>query len=125
MSAEFRLTNSPNEQINWIISLNEATPELKAKLKEALTIKSKLDVTRRDIGNVERRVQTISKDQDRLRLNLREMPKESDAYKTYLKKFDEQEKEMTTLHDRLKNLQTQEEADRAGFENYLINLNVE
>ena len=125
VTAEFRLTNSQDDQINWIISLNEASPELKAKLKEALSVKGKWDVTRRDIQNVDRRVQTISKDQERLRQNLREMPKESDAYKTYLKKFDEQEKEMTTLHERLKNLQTQEEADRAAYEGYLGNLTIE
>jgi septal ring factor EnvC (AmiA/AmiB activator) len=90
-----------------------------------MSIKGRWDVTRREITNVERRIQTISKDQDRLRQNLREMPKESEAYKTYLKKFDDQEKEMTSLHEKLKNLQTQEEADRAAFETFLANLTVE
>ena len=122
---QFTLTNSGDEQIRWFISLNEASPELKAKLKEALEIKSKWDGTRREIQNVDRRINTITQDQNRLRQNLREMPKEAEAYKTYLKKFDEQEKEMTSLHDKLKNLQTQEEADRAGYENYLANLTVE
>jgi hypothetical protein len=122
---QFILTNSGDEQIRWFISLNEASPELKAKLKQALEIKGKWDGTVREIQNIQRRINTITQDQNRLRQNLREMPKEAEAYKTYLKKFDEQEKEMTSLHEKLKNLQTQEEADRAGYENYLATLTVE
>src|SRR5262245_28691728 len=121
----FVLTNAPDNQIRYFISLKEASEGLKGKLTEALSIKGKWDATRRDIGNVERRIQTITQDQNRLRQNLREMPKEAEAYKTYLKKFDDQEKEMDTLHTKLKTLQTQEETERKNYEDYLSNLTIE
>ena len=60
-------------------------------------MKGAWDATRAEIQNVERSIQTITTDQTRLRQNLREMPREAEAYKTYLKKFDDQEKEMDVL----------------------------
>ena len=56
---------------------------------------------------------------------LREMPREAEAYKTYLKKFDDQEKEMDTLHTKLKTLHTQEETERKSYEGFLANLTIE
>jgi hypothetical protein len=68
------------------------------------------------------RIQTITNDQNRIRQNLREVPKESEAYKRYLTKFDEQEKEMDSLHSQLKQLQEQEHAKRVTYETFLQNI---
>src|SRR5262249_56088650 len=43
--------------------------------------------------------------QDRLRKNLREMPKEAAAYQRYLQKFDDQETEIEKLQKQVKDLQ--------------------
>ena len=43
----------------------------------------------------------------------------------WLKKFDEQEKEMDALHTKLKDLHTQDEAERKTYETFLFNLNVD
>ena len=122
---QVQLTNNADDQIRYFISLNEASPALKEKLQEALKEKAKWDSARQEIGNIERRIQTISTDQARIRQNLREVPKESEAYGTYLKKFDEQEKEMTSLHENLKKLQEQEAKLRAAYDTFLVNISVE
>jgi hypothetical protein len=120
--ASITLTNGQENQIRFFLSLNEATPELKAKLTEALGLKAKWDDVVREIQKVNTRIQTITADQNRIRQNLREVPKEAEAYKRYLAKFDEQEKEMDALHSQLKQLQEQEHAKRVTYENYLSNI---
>jgi hypothetical protein len=120
--ASITLTNGQENQIRFFLSLNEATPELKAKLTEALALKGKWDDVVREIQKVNTRIQTITADQNRIRQNLREVPKEAEAYKRYLAKFDEQEKEMDSLHSQLKQLQEQEHAKRVTYENYLSNI---
>lgn len=120
-----QLTNNADDQIRYFLSLNEVSPALKAKLQEAMKQKAQWDGSRQEIGDVERRIKTISDDQTRIRQNLREVPKESEAYKTYLQKFDEQEKEMTSLHEGLKKLQGQEATLRAAYDNYLVNITAE
>ena len=95
---------------------------MKAKLNDALGLKSKWDDSRREINNVNVRIQTITTDQNRVRQNLREVPKDSEAYTRYLKKFDDQEKEMDTLHAKLKTFQEQENATRIAYETFLRNI---
>jgi hypothetical protein len=120
--ASITLTNGQENQIRYFISLNEASAELKAKLNEALSLKSKFDDVVREIQKVNVRIQTITTDQNRIRQNLREVPKESEAYKRYLTKFDDQEKEMDSLHSQLKQLQEQEHAKRVTYETFLQNI---
>ncbi|QVL32951.1 DUF4139 domain-containing protein [Telmatocola sphagniphila] len=125
LGTEMVLTNSQDNQIRYVINLNEASTAVKEKLMEALSLKKKWDDTRRDIQEVNNRINTITQDQNRLRQNFRELPKESEAYKKYLKKFDEQEKEMDQLSDKLRDLQKQDQLGRVAYENYLGNLTVE
>ncbi len=122
---QISLSNSPDDQIRWVINLKESSEALKGKLREALGIKATWDNSRRELDNINRRIQTITQDQNRIRQNLREVPKESKAYKTYLTKFDEQETEMTSLHEKLKEMQKQEEVSRKHYEEFLSNLTVE
>ena len=45
-------------------------------------------------------LQRLNQDQDRIRKNLRETPKEAEVYETYLKKLSTQEKEIDALTTR-------------------------
>jgi hypothetical protein len=116
------LTNSNDDQIRHVISLNEASPELKAKLKESLTLKGKWDSVRRDLAQVQADLQRISGDQDRIRKNLRETPKEAEVYTTYLKKLSDQEKEIDTLTAKQKQFMADEHAAKKSYEDYLSSL---
>ena len=80
--SDIALTNSNDDQIRWVISLNEATPELKKKLTEALAIKGVWDSSRQSLQHVVADLQRLTADQDRIRKNLRETPKEAEVYGT-------------------------------------------
>ena len=83
------------------------------------------DHARRELQQVERQLRTITEDQDRLRKNLHEMPKEAVAYKRYLKKFDDQETQIEQLQKQQKELQDTEHVRRQDYETFLANLSVE
>ena len=123
--ASITLTNNSDDQIRFFLSINETSPALKQRLNEALTMKSKWDDVRREINNINVRIQTITADQNRIRANLREVPKESEAYKRYLDKFDVQEKEMDSLHAKLKDQQELEFKARTGYEDFLRNITLD
>ena len=74
-------------------------PALKTKLKEALSIKGEWDAARRELQQVVADLQRLNADQDRIRKNLRETPAEAEVYETYLKKLNDQEKEIDALTD--------------------------
>jgi hypothetical protein len=123
--ASVTLTNNNDDRIRYFLSLNETSPALKARLSEAMSMKAKWDDVRGEITKINARIQTISQDQNRIRQNLREVPKESEAYKRYLEKFDVQEKEMDSLHAKLKDFQEQEHKTRVAYENFLSNITLD
>ena len=122
VSSSVRLTNNADDQIRYFINLAEASPALKQKLTEALKIKGEWDGVRRELAQVVADLQRLNQDQDRIRKNLRETPKEAEVYQTYLKKLSDQEKEIDTLTTRQKKLMDDEFKSRKKYEDYLANL---
>jgi hypothetical protein len=114
-----QLTNTPDDQIRFFIRLNETSPELKAKLTEALGLKGKWDDRRRELAQVVADLQRITTDQDRIRKNLRETPKEAPVYETYLKKLSDQEKEIDALTAKQKDLMKAEHDAKVAYEDFL------
>ena len=88
-------------------------------------MKASWDKVRSDITSSNQRILTITADQKRLRDNMRELPKDSDLFKRYLKTLEEQETEMDTLQAKLKTLQGDEATTRTAYDNYLANLSAE
>ncbi|MEZ6142954.1 MAG: DUF4139 domain-containing protein [Zavarzinella sp.] len=120
-----QLTNNADDTIRYFINLREAPEALKIKLKDAMSMKATWDMLRQDISVTQRRIDTITRDQDRLRKNLRETPQESKLYKDYLKTLEDQEAEMKKLHEDLKGLQAKEATSRKSLDSYLANLTAE
>jgi len=60
-----------------------------------------------------------------MRANLERVPQTSEAYKRYLKKFDEQETEIEKRRAEIAKLLESVEKERKEYENFLLNLNVE
>jgi hypothetical protein len=122
ISTSIALSNNPDEQIRYFLRLDEASPSLKAKLKEALGMKSSWDEARRELQQVQTDLQRLGQDQDRIRKNLANTPKEAEVYETYLKKLSDQEKEIDALTAKQKKLMEDEFASRKAFEDYLAKL---
>jgi hypothetical protein len=87
-----------------------------------LGLKGAWDVTQRELNQVEADLSRLTADQDRIRKNLRETPKEAEVYATYLKKLSDQEKEIDVLTAKQKKIMGEEFAARKKFEDYLANI---
>jgi len=122
IASSIQLTNNSDDQIRYFINLSEASPALREKLKEALSIKGEWDTARRELAQVVADLQRLNQDQDRIRKNLRETPKEAEVYETYLKKLSAQEKEIDALTARQKKLMDDEFQSRKKYDNFLANL---
>ena len=122
VSASVQLTNNAEAQIRYFVNLAEASPGLKQKLQEALKIKGEWDASLRELNQVNADLQRLNADQDRIRKNLRETPKEAEVYQTYLKKLSDQEKEIDTLTARQKKLMGDEFSARKKYEDFLANI---
>ena len=116
------LTNSNDDGIRFVINLNESSPALKAKLNDALKLKAVWDTATRELQQVAADIARIGADQDRIRKNLRDTPKEAEVYTDYLKKLSSQEKEMDALTEKQKKGMAEEFKARKAYEEFLGNL---
>src|SRR5262249_13512238 len=85
------LSNSDDQFMRFFLSQPAVSEAVKKALGQAVELKGKLSATQRDLQQQERQLKVIVDDQGRLRANLEKMPPTAEAYKRYLKKFDEQE----------------------------------
>lgn len=122
VTASVSLTNGAEGQIRYFLSLAEVPPALKAKLAEALRTKEAWDTSLRELRQAQGELQRLTADQDRIRKNLRETPKEAEVYTTYLKKLSDQEKEVDALTAREKQHTAAEFAARKKYEDFLANI---
>jgi hypothetical protein len=123
LANSIQLSNGGDGQIRYFISLPETSPQLKQKLQEALSLKGTWDNALRELNQVVADLSRLNQDQDRIRKNLRETPKEAEVYQTYLKKLSDQEKEIDTLTAKQKTLMGEEFTAKKKYEDYLVNIN--
>jgi len=110
------LSNSDDQTLRFFLSQTVVSDEDKTTLRRGLALKAKLAATQQEIAHKTKRLEDIRQDQARLRANLKEVPPTSEAYKRYVKKFDDQETEIEQLQDAIKKLQETEHQQRQDFE---------
>jgi hypothetical protein len=121
------LSNTDDQTIRVFLNSNDQviSAKVKAAVNGALDLKGKLSLTQRELAQVNRQLNDIVQDQVRLRANLKEMPPTAEAYKRYLKKFDDQETQIEQMRAQIKKFQDQEHQQRLALDAYLTNLSVE
>jgi hypothetical protein len=116
---------SDDKAIRVFLNSNVTSPKVKTALQQAMSLRSKLTETQRELAQTDKQLKAITDDQARLRANMREVPQTSAAYKRYLEKFDTQETEIERLQALIKKQQEAEKGQQKEYEDYLANLNVE
>jgi hypothetical protein len=122
LSQTVTLTNNADDAISYFSSLSEASPGLKKKLKESADVKKTWDLVHAELTQVKLDLVRLNADQERIRKNLRETPKEAEVYSTYLKKLSDQEKEIDTLMAKLKKLMDDEFQAQKKYDDFLANI---
>ncbi|MCI0464842.1 MAG: DUF4139 domain-containing protein [Gemmataceae bacterium] len=119
------LSNSDDETVRFFLRSSITTAKVREALEQALKLKSQLAQTQRQVGREEQALKAIEQDQARMRANMERVPQTSEAYKRYLKKFDDQETEIEKRREQIAKLQESAEQQRKAYENFLLTLNVE
>jgi hypothetical protein len=114
-----QLSNSSDDQVRFFLTQPAVSKKVKEGLQRALELRWQLEKTRREIGELQRQLQTITEDQARVRANIDKVPVNSDVHKRYVKKFDEQETQIEKYQTDIKTLQGTEFSQKKAFEDFL------
>lgn len=122
---EIVLTNAQDDDVIVYLRARVVSPKVKEALQRAVELKGKWAATQQEIRTQEQALKVIEQDQARMRANMERVPQTSEAYKRYLKKFDDQETEIEKTRMRIVKLQAQAEEQRQAYEGFVSNLTVE
>ena len=98
--------------------------KVKAAMTEVIRQKAAVSQLVQKRQELERRIQTIGEDQSRIRQNMAQLDHASDIYKTYVKKFSDQEQEIDKLRGQIQELTGQENDLHKKLDDYLMGLDL-
>jgi hypothetical protein len=122
---QMALTNMDDDGVRFYLRSSALSQKGKDALEEALARRQKLAQTQQALQAEERALHDISDDQARMRANMERVPQTSEAYKRYLKKFDDQETEIEKRQSQIAKLRAAAEEERKSYQAFIAGLNVE
>ncbi len=107
-SSEFVLTNLDDKQVAFITQQRQITPAMQDAFRRVLEQKNKVDSLGTQIKNRQHEVESITKDQARLRENMKALKgsaEEKALLQRYTRQLDAQEDRLNTLNKEISDLQ--------------------
>ncbi|ADB17954.1 conserved hypothetical protein [Pirellula staleyi DSM 6068] len=118
------LANCDDNMIRFYIQAAVVSPALKEKLGEVIKRKEGLALLVAKRGELERQVTVIFEEQTRIRQNMEQLPKDSDLFRRYVTKFNEQEDKVEQLREQIKKAIDDENNGRNDLNNFLSNIDL-
>jgi hypothetical protein len=123
--ATVSISNTDDNTIKIFQQSPVVSEGVKKALSKAVEYRNELASQQRERQQQERELKILTDDQTRLRANIANLPQGSEAYKRYLKKFDEQEPMIEKYQEKIKELLQNEHKVRLEYEKYLTSLVIE
>ena len=111
-----------DETLGVYLRLAQVSQALKEKLQKAAELRRTWAAAQEQVRRSGVELQRITQDQDRIRRNLAQTPKEAEVYKTYLAKLTDQERTIDALTAKRGEQEAAEAAAKAAFEKYVGDL---
>jgi hypothetical protein len=118
------LTNLNNNQISYFISARNVDRQVKRALEGLVERKTTLSQTVALRQEEERKVNSIHREQNRIRENMARLEKNSDLYKRYVSLLDEQEDLLEEALTKIEDLRVKERRQREEIDRYILSLDL-
>jgi hypothetical protein len=124
VTEQIGIANLDDNSIRYYLSVKSISDEVKAALQEVVRRKVAIGVVVAKRQEHERQANVIRQQQERIRENLKVLPKEADLARTYLKKFADQEQQIDQLQAQIDQSIAEETKLRRELDDYLIKLDL-
>ncbi len=118
------LGNIDDNTIGIYLKAPQVSEKVKAALAEVIKRKAGLAALAAKRAELERQVTVIFDEQNRIRQNMAQLPKDSDLFRRYVTKFNEQEDAVEQLRKQAKTALDEENASRESLNKFLQELEI-
>lgn len=116
--------NLDDGSIQYYLQAKVVSDKVKQGLGEVVKRKQALSVLTAKRAELERQVQVIFDEQNRVRQNMAQLPKDSDLFRRYVTKFNEQEDNVEKLREQIKTALADEQAGRQALDKFMLELDL-
>jgi hypothetical protein len=113
------------ERVKTILASPAIKDTVKDSLKKGFEMRTALEQTVATLKEFRNQATEISAEQARLRTNMDKLPQDSELYKRYLKKLDQEETSLEKIQSQVKEKEGEERKQKKDLEGFLEKLNVE
>ena len=106
------------------LQAKEVSPKVKEALQQVIVLRDRLDQTTSQRSRLEKQIQEITQEQDRIRRNMGQLARNSELYQRYVKKLDQQETEIEKLRQEIGILKETEARQKRELSDYLLGLDI-
>ena len=118
------VNNLDDPQIRIYLNSSVVSAEVKKALEEVIKRKAAINQVVLQRQEMERQIAIVGQEQERIRANMAQTPKESALFRRYLTKFSEQEDSIEALRTKVTASIQEEQKLRKGLDDYLIGLDL-
>ncbi|MDX1947439.1 MAG: hypothetical protein SFU86_18705 [Pirellulaceae bacterium] len=118
------VNNLDDGSIQFYMRAPVISDKVKTALAEVIKRKAALAMLTAKRAELERQVKVIFDEQNRIRQNMGQLPKDSDLFRRYVTKFDEQESQIEQLRTQIKVALDDEEGSRQSLNKFLQELDL-
>jgi hypothetical protein len=116
------ISNLDDGRINYFLAAPQVSEEVKKALREVIARKAAIAKVVAERTELERQIGVIGQEQERIRNNMAQLPKEADLFRRYVTKFTEQEDAIDALRKQVTASVEDEQKLRKALDDYLIGL---
>jgi hypothetical protein len=118
------LTNLDDDRIAYFISARSVDRRVRQALEGLAERKSALSRTTNQRQEEELKINSIHREQSRIRENMARLEKTSDLYKRYVSLLDEQEDRLEEILAKIEDLRVRERRQREELDRYMLSLDL-
>src|SRR5262249_20120594 len=125
VSKKETLTEVNEDRLKAILASTAIKDAVKESLKKGYEMRTLLEQTVAALKDLRSHSKEISEEQARLRTNMDKLPQDSELYKRYLKKLDQEETGLEKVQEQVRSKEGDERKQKKDLEGFLEKLNVE
>jgi hypothetical protein len=122
---QIALGNLDDNAIKFYLSAKVVDEKVKQALSEIVRRKQAIQEVAVKKAQLEQRIREIAEDQSRIRQNMAQLDHNSDVYKSYVKKFSDQESEIEKTRGQIASLNDQATGMQKSLDEYMLGLDLQ
>lgn len=125
VSETYALLTADIDSLQLVLRNTRPSEAMRKAIQEIIERRRQIALLQSEVRREQQKIESIERDQERIRQNMAQLDRASDLYKQYVQKLTQQEREIEGARERIERLQKQISDAQQALNDYIQGLNIE